>query len=288
MALDQNAKYPVGTLPATAAYPEGEAVNSSAPGALDGYPLEKDQLNDRFGLEQALLRAGGQAASGVPDTALVSQYMQMIVELASGRAFNYDDSGAADAYILDIQANQQAPQTLFDGLEFNFIPANTNTGASTANPAGLGVLNIKIQGGVSDPVAGQIVSGKPETLIYRAAPSAHLELKGAPFISAEQTLTVAGALILAHGLPAPPSLIQLRLICKTAEGDYSIGDEVVIGYNGDIVGTGSRGASIVPDATNINIRYGGAAGLWFIFDKTTGVAFIITDANWKLIVRGWA
>lgn len=286
MALDQNAKYPVGTSPATAAYPEGSAVNSTAPGALDGYPLEKDQINDRFGLEQALLRAGGQAASGIPDTALVSQYMQMIVELASGRAFNYDDSGAANVYVLDVQANQQAPQTLFDGLEFNFIPANTNTGASTANPVALGVLNIRISGGVTDPVAGQIVAGKPETLVYRVAPSAHLELKGAPFVSAEQTITVSGLLTIAHGLAAKPRTYLGFLICKTAEGGYSIGDEIPmpLGFTSTSV-LNDFGVSVVPDVTNLNVRYGSNAQVFILNNKTTGTGFGITAANWKFILR---
>lgn len=162
MALDQNAKYPVGTLPATAAYPEGSAVNSTAPGALDGYPLEKDQLNDRFGLEQALLKATGQAASGVPDTALVSQYLQGIIELAQGRATNYDESGAANAYILDVQTGQQAPAGLFDGQIFEFIAGNTNTVASTVNPVGTGVKNI-----VNTGIAGTITAGTRIRIKYR-------------------------------------------------------------------------------------------------------------------------
>lgn len=143
MALDQNAKYPVGTSPATADYPEGSAVNSTAPGALDGYPLEKDQLNDRFGLEQALLRLSGQAASGLPDTAQLSQYLKGIVELAAGRAINYDVSGPVNAYVLDLQANQQGPAGLFDGLRVRFTPNIVNTGPSTINPAGLGAKNLK-------------------------------------------------------------------------------------------------------------------------------------------------
>jgi len=162
MALDQNAKYPVGTLPATAAYPEGSAVNSTAPGALDGYPLEKDQLNDRFGLEQALLLLSGQAASGLPDTALVSQYLQGIIELAQGRAINYDDSGAADAYVLDVQTDQQAPAGLFDGQEFEFIVGNTNTGASTVNPVGTGVKNI-----VNTTIGGELTAGERVRIKYR-------------------------------------------------------------------------------------------------------------------------
>ena len=162
MALDQNAQYPVGTIGPDANYPEGEAVNSSAPGALDGYPWEKEGINDLLGFQQALLRAGGVAASGNADTAVVSQYLQMLIELAQGRATNYDDSGVAGAYVLDVQANQQAPANLFDGQIFEFIASNTNAGASTVNPVGKGIKNI-----VGTSTGGEIIAGKRITLRYR-------------------------------------------------------------------------------------------------------------------------
>lgn len=176
MALDQNAQYPVGTIGPNANYPEGEAVNSSAPGALDGYPWEKEGVNDLLGFQQALLRAGGVAASGNPDTAVLSQYLQMLVEIASGRAINYDESGIADAYVLDLQANQQGPANLFIGLEARFIPGNTNTGASTANVAGLGVKNIKTKDG-NDPQAGDLLATEFAKLRYDGV-SWILELTG--------------------------------------------------------------------------------------------------------------
>lgn len=162
MALDQNGTYPVGTTGPSAAYPEGEAVNSTAPGALDGFPWEKDGINDKLGFQQALLRSAGIAASGVPDTALVSQYLQAIIELAQGRALNYDESGIAGAYVLDVQANQQAPASLFDGQLFTFIVGNTNAGASTVNPVGLGVKNI-----VDTSAGGELTAGEHATVLYR-------------------------------------------------------------------------------------------------------------------------
>lgn len=162
MALDQNAQYPVGTTGPNANYPEGEAVNSTAPGALDGYPWEKEGINDLLGFQQALLKAGGIPASGTPDTAVLSQYLQMIVELAQGRAITYDDSGVADAYILDVQTGLQAPASLFDGQVFEFIPSNTNAGASTVNPAALGVKAI-----VNTSSGGEILANVRTTIRYR-------------------------------------------------------------------------------------------------------------------------
>ena len=108
------------------------------------------------------------------------------------------------------------------------------------------------------------------------------------FISEEQTITAAGALTISHGLGASPSLIQLRLICKTANLNYSVDDEVIINpASNDANSTAARGISTVLDATNIDLRYGSNANTFVVFDKTTGVANAITNANWKLIVRAW-
>ena len=191
MALDQNAKYPSGTAAATSDYPEGSAVNSTAPGALNGYPLDKDQLNDRFGFEQALLRSMGQAASGSPDTARFSQYLQGVIELASGRAFTYDEVGIADIYVLNARANQQLPADYFNGLVIKFIPLNNNTGASTVNLGAIGVKNLKPKAGF-DFSANDLVAGVEYIFTY----------DGVDFILTSQSK------VLASGVGAVPRTIQ--------------------------------------------------------------------------------
>lgn len=109
------------------------------------------------------------------------------------------------------------------------------------------------------------------------------------FTSTEKTITAAGALVLVHGLSSVPYLIMPYLICKTAEFGYSVGDQVLINPAGnDPAGNNDKGASIVPDATNINIRYGSFASVFGIIRKDTGAATNITAANWKLIIRAWA
>ena len=110
------------------------------------------------------------------------------------------------------------------------------------------------------------------------------------YTSPEQTITAAGALTLAHGLGAMPSLIQPRLICKVAEGGYSVGDELLINFTQHINTSTNYiyGVSIVPDASNLNIRYDNNGRIMFTVNKTTGAAFGITNANWKLVVRAWA
>ena len=107
-----------------------------------------------------------------------------------------------------------------------------------------------------------------------------------PFVSAEQTITAAGALTIAHGLGASPSLIQGRYICKTAEHNYSIGDELIVSLT-PIESSLSYGMAAIPDATNISIRFGSHTNNAIILDKTTGALANMTNANWKLVVRAW-
>ncbi len=106
------------------------------------------------------------------------------------------------------------------------------------------------------------------------------------FTSAEQTITAAGALTIAHGLSAKPELVTLTLICKTAESNYSIGDELLQMLGSDMSGV-NHGVSVVPDATDLNIRFGSDATTFQVLDKTTGAIANLTNANWKAIFKAW-
>ena len=102
------------------------------------------------------------------------------------------------------------------------------------------------------------------------------------YTSAEQTITSAGSLQLAHGLGAKPELVQFRLKCQTAELGYSIGDEVCFDNSAS-----DKGVSCVIDATNINIRFSSALKAFYLLNKTTGNTNEITNSYWKLIVKAW-
>lgn len=157
-------------------YPYGSAKDESSPGAGDGTPYFRARANDIFGLQQALLRLAGIVPSGNAETARNAQYLSALIQLAMGRAELYDDTGAADAYILALRTNQQAPLGRFEGMRVTFTPDNTNTGASTVDisellgqSAGTTVVDILKADGVSDPDAGQIEAGVDITLIDRTA-----------------------------------------------------------------------------------------------------------------------
>ena len=91
------------------------------------------------------------------------------------------------------------------------------------------------------------------------------------FVSADQTITLAGALTLAHGLGVAPRLWSVVYVCQTAELGYSIGDVVS--------GSGGNAPAMWPDATNLNVRFCSVAVS--LQHKTTGVLTAITSANWK-------
>lgn len=127
-------------------YPYGKARNITAPGDGLGTPFKDVLVNDVFGFQQALLKSAGIVPSGTPDKWGASEYLQAVVALASGRAFNYDESGVANAYVLDVRTDQEAPDAYFDGMIVIFTPGNNNTGASTVNVGGLGVKNLYLYG----------------------------------------------------------------------------------------------------------------------------------------------
>ncbi|MER8915416.1 pyocin knob domain-containing protein [Mesorhizobium sp. M0761] len=101
--------------------------------------------------------------------------------------------------------------------------------------------------------------------------------------SAQQTITNAGSLTLTHGLGVKPKNYFAVLQCTTADAGYSIGDEVLANPGG---GTGNKGLSLVPDATNINVRFSSTAV--DITAKGTGAGTTITNSSWRLVVRAWA
>jgi hypothetical protein len=108
------------------------------------------------------------------------------------------------------------------------------------------------------------------------------------FQSTQQTITSAGALTIAHGLGVQPTLLMLSLKCITAEFGYSVGDEVFINPHHQTTQDFDHGTAVVPDGTNLVIRYGAASPVYNILHKTTGVKQSATNSSWKLIARAWS
>lgn len=73
------------------------------------------------------------------------------------------DTGSTNAYVLNFVANFEA---YADGIVIYWIPANTNTGASTINVNGLGPVAILNQDGTA-LTAGQVVANQVSTIMYK-------------------------------------------------------------------------------------------------------------------------
>ncbi|MCP4182311.1 MAG: hypothetical protein GY761_03205 [Hyphomicrobiales bacterium] len=111
----------------------------------------------------------------------------------------------------------------------------------------------------------------------------------ASYTSSEQTITAAGSLTLAHGLSGIPTLIQAHLVCQSSDRGYSIGDIVLTIPTVNPVSSSFKdfGISCVPDATNLNIRYGSASTTFSLLDKSTGNYASLTNVKWKLVMKAW-
>jgi hypothetical protein len=146
-----------------------------------------------------------------------------------------------------------------------------------------------LDGTYSNLAAGDIPINHRSRVTLISATQALVERFIAPFsgsyTSPAQTITLAGALSLTHSLGGMPSLLQARLRCVTAEGGYSINDEVMFNLQGDFDGAAARGVSVVPTATTLDVRY--SSNGFQIVRKDNGALLSITAGNWNLILRAW-
>ncbi len=100
-------------VPASADYPQGSIKNSTSPTTTDGTPVDELWGNDQQGFFQAILLASGTTPSGVPDTALVSQYLQGLMSvfgLSAGAIRGVSTNGTALAadVIIEIDGSANA------------------------------------------------------------------------------------------------------------------------------------------------------------------------------------
>lgn len=164
--INLSTEYPGQVEAPDASYPQGGAKNESAPGNFDGTPFEKAVFNDLLGLQQSLVKMAGITPSGTADNASTktsSEQLQAILHAVLG-ANTFDESGAADAYVLDVVDNNPAPANYSSNMNVVFTPGNTNTGASTIDVEGLGVESIRLNGVAL--VGGELVAGVRTTLVY--------------------------------------------------------------------------------------------------------------------------
>lgn len=103
------------------------------------------------------------------------------------------------------------------------------------------------------------------------------------YVSAQQTWTLGGSLVVAHGLGRIPNQVWLILVCKSAVSGYSVGDRIIVAasaardenyYN--------EGYSAQVDATNVRISF--ASNFIGIVQKGGGSAGGAYPSGFDLIV----
>ena len=164
--IDLEAKYPGKVEPADADYPSGRYKNETSPGLFNGTPFEKAAQNDLNAFMQGLIKAAGITLSGNADTVLVSQILQGLL-YQSLTADLFEDSGAADTYVLSPLTNNYAPHAYKNGAKYRWVPANANTGASTVDISSLGAKNIFLKGAAL--LAGVLATGFTYEIEYDLA-----------------------------------------------------------------------------------------------------------------------
>lgn len=103
------------------------------------------------------------------------------------------------------------------------------------------------------------------------------------FESSEQTITADTTTNVAHGLGSQPKLSFAVLRCKTAELNYSVGDEVATPFVAVQGGT-DKGVSVGTDGTNVFFT---VTDEIVLPNKSTGALSTITNANWRIVLRAY-
>lgn len=133
------------------------------PHKVTGDQLTADEFNDiPAELENAITSIGLSLSAG--------DLYQLAKTIASYVAVGdfYQDTGTANAYILNQASPIQAPQAYLDGMRVRFRINETNTGASTVNVNSLGVKSILKEDGISELSAGDLPEGEFGEIIYHA------------------------------------------------------------------------------------------------------------------------
>lgn len=111
-----------------------------------------------------------------------------------------------------------------------------------------------------------------------------LPFKSPVYKSTAQVYAAATLITLAHGLPYVPTHFATRMRCTTAQSNWAVNDETNTS-NSSETGAASYGIQIYADATNLYIRPG--SGGIQMNNKTTGASFVLTPANWRLLIEAY-
>lgn len=157
MAINPADLYTGKVAPPSSDYPLGSARDVTAPGSGDGTPFVASLVNDTWGFYQALLEGASETASGTPETALASQYLDSLKAILQPSQFTI---GSIQQSILDLsqfQALNGTDWVLMDGSDISGSALATLTGTTTA-PDATGCF-LRNAGGDADAIGVQQADG---------------------------------------------------------------------------------------------------------------------------------
>ena len=143
MAIDPSSKYS-GQVDSDSGYPYGKARNRSAPAATDGTPLERDWLNDLWGLLQKILDYGSVTPSGTPESITASQYWNVLYAMArtiaNGESLTVESGGSlylensGDATFLTFNDDITLIPAVISGVTSGFVRTDPMTLTQDTGP----------------------------------------------------------------------------------------------------------------------------------------------------------
>lgn len=147
----------------------GTKIDGAAPAAAGVLTAAED--NVRFREEENLVSSAGMELDPAvgPDSDF-TMMAQASARYASGGVF-YSDSGAANSYDLTSPSGTNGfvmPKDLFEGLEIEFEPLNSNTSASTVNVNSSGVKPLRTNSG-EELEPNTVIAGVPVVARYNQA-----------------------------------------------------------------------------------------------------------------------
>ena len=156
------------------------------------------------------------------------------------------------------------PSAYATGQSYYFIPANTNTGATTLNPSAMGAKNVFAFGAAC--LGGELVAGVPALVFYDGT---QFNLLNSQLISTTGTAvaTTSGTTADFTGIPANVRRITVNLNGVSTNGVSAL--LVQIGPSAGIVSTG-----YVSGCTNISAYGSSTAG--FVITRAVGAADAIS------------
>ncbi len=258
MATHPRTRLPDNTKPASPEYPYGQAQSITLPGDGTGTPWDESHINDLWGWKQALLTASGITPTGLPETALASQYLQAMITLTGAILPNVASMQAATHIFVGARISTQGYYEIGDGggAEYIIVAAGTGThdGGRYIDLAGISAQ-------------AKLVSSKVNVKMFGAKGDGTND-DTQPLINALNSFPVIGQ------STDPTPLTYYRGVLEIPAGKYRITDQVVIPLGVSVIGD--------PQATNYNIPGlvdDGMGSVFWVENTTNLPAFVVVGAT---------